>query len=131
MPEFSAQIPIHRLIVMPWRWGTRGRSAAIVLLFVWLLIYAVSFPPMFLWLSTNAIEPDLVREMLWGMYVPLDWLTENSDACFSAYLWELKVIQESPRLRWLLPAPEPLSNAAPTGPGTSGAPRLGPLEDGR
>lgn len=97
-------------MVMPWRWGARGRSVATVLLIAWMLIYAVSFPPMFLWLnSVEALQHDVLREVLWGLYAPLDWLTENSEGAFSLYLWELEMLRESPGLEWLLPQSEPLS----------------------
>ena len=113
MSEITARNPLSRLIVMPWRWGW---TPFVVMLIVWLLIYVVSFPPMFVWLNTNAIQPNLLREALWGFYTPLDWLTENSDGAFAIYLWEIEAIRETPSLRWLLPEPEPLSDAAPVGP---------------
>lgn len=116
MPDESSRTEKLRTGLMPWRWRRNGWSAATALLIVWLMIYAVLFPPMFLWLNKNTIQPLWLREALWGLYAPMDWLTEHSDGAFALYLWEIETLRASPGLRWLLPAPEPLSNLAPVGP---------------
>ena len=70
MSEITARNPLSRLIVMPWRWGW---TPFVVMLIVWLLIYVVSFPPMFVWLNTNAIQPNLLREAFRGFAIQVEY----------------------------------------------------------
>jgi hypothetical protein len=127
-PAIIRRPPLHWLQFMPWRWGRWGWRAFAVLTLIWLIFHVVSYPVVFVWLNNSDLEPPLLCEALWTYYDPLDYCTENSDACFSLFVWELRWIAGSPTLSWILPEPCLPSDIYPWVPNADGSSVVAPDE---
>lgn len=102
MSAIASPIPVRRLIVMPWRWS---KASLITLTAGWLLFYLISFPPVNAWLNSDKLEDRVFLDVVTAFYLPLIYSSEESEACFTLYVWELRMIAGSPWLAWMLPRP--------------------------